>query len=819
MKREKECGKLGANDSEVLFLQDIIQRCHKRRENPLRQHKTITKPSIRDYPQYTVYCSHDSPMLLSDVEQASISFTPIGRVPHDFGVQGISVGDNRRFVDRQGVLNWAVRRWENSWGVHIYTGMPSARYGANWHDIAFTYAAICATPDAVATCIEALVNSVANPLLTLTKSGGLRFSCRVSGYLHLESERLFAYQHTPASDNPYLRDVYLEVLGEKGYSRWDGRYEILLGNLLDPPLISKEILFAPINTLRSEIHQPVPHNLNTTHIPFSLGSPNLDTVKGVFLKRGFSYVKYENGFHHWTRFGSEINNTDVLLWESDGVVWIQTTTENAGLPLKATPITSVWSDSGLLAPIPPVSVSDKVIAVREGDLSPLALRRKRPVLSPPTENAQRTQIDFQRCSLSRNQLEEWIVNRRGDALGDFASALLDSLERKVEDQSLAVGRIRDIVQAFEVHASEVVQDMQDNTLWYQLKQFFSYYKRNADAPIRWDNKNLTFMISSEAVEVSPVQPLSLSGQVFQIRTGLYPHEVILDYGDTWSVVSVSKIGQRFFAGIRAEIESTAPHVKHTIVADWLILRKLNKILSEVDNVCFVTYAGEQIAGGTHPERADVVWFVGAPDMSRGTEWFNLWFKAQALYGNDDIPLHYDKDNNRCYRDPRVQRAYEDVLVSVVLQRLTQLKQGSKTILLTALEIPGITDTAILFDWEDFEVAGGLDRLSEVIATRERFEAERDSLTANTSRQEVERVLGCSDRQANRVLQRLRGGNIQRVPFRKQILSLLEDGGQKKTAELIESIDGNGEAIKHELTRLVRAGEIVRVQRGVYALNL
>ena len=83
-----------------------------------------------------------------------------------------------------------------------------------------------------------------------------------------------------------------------------------------------------------------------------------------------------------------------------------------------------------------------------------------------------------------------------------------------------------------------------------------------------------------------------------------------------------------------------------------------------------------------------------------------------------------------------------------------------------------------FDWEDFEVAGGFDKLPEVIATRERFEAERANLTADSNREEVERVLGCSSRQANRILKKFRGGKPLRVPFREQILSLLSDGEKK-----------------------------------------
>ena len=64
-------------------------------------------------------------------------------------------------------------------------------------------------------------------------------------------------------------------------------------------------------------------------------------------------------------------------------------------------------------------------------------------------------------------------------------------------------------------------------------------------------------------------------------------------------------------------------------------------------------------------------------------------------------------------------------------------------LITGLRIPEIIDRpeTLLFDWEDLEVAGGLDKLSEAIATRQRFETERDNLISESSRKEVERVLG------------------------------------------------------------------------------
>ena len=146
------------------------------------------------------------------------------------------------------------------------------------------------------------------------------------------------------------------------------------------------------------------------------------------------------------------------------------------------------------------------------------------------------------------------------------------------------------------------------------------------------------------------------------------------------------------------------------------------------------------------------------------------------------------------------------------------RTDKRVVLITSASLPNITDRpeTLLFDWEDFEVAGRLDKLPEIIATREHFEAERAGLTSDSCREKVEQVLGCSSRQANRVLRKLRGGKKLRVPFREQILSLLSDG-EKKTAELVTAIQGHPKAINNELTRLVEVGEIVKVRRAVYAL--
>ena len=291
---------------------------------------------------------------------------------------------------------------------------------------------------------------------------------------------------------------------------------------------------------------------------------------------------------------------------------------------------------------------------------------------------------------------------------------------------------------------------------------------------------------------------------------------MLDYDSTWDVIGLSKMGKRFFLGICAEIERE-PGVKHAIITYDSIIEQL-KDVAEKENVCLLTEFKYLDKLETAFEAAEVVWIVGTPYWEPGL----VWRYAQILFGNDEEPLCYEAETEfQHYKDERVQRIYSQIVADLITEIVGRAGlnrwSGKKVVLMSSLEIPDITDRpeTLLFDWEDFEVAGGLDKLAETVTIRQRFETERDNLTAASSRNEVERVLGCSSRQANRVLKELRGGKPLRVPFREQILSLLTDG-EKQTAELIEAIDGTPAAIKHELSRLVNAGDIVRVRRGVYA---
>ena len=928
-------------------LKDIIQRCHERHAKPLRQRKTVAMPSMftkGHFYQYRVYCAHNTPVLLDDLEAADISFMPIGRAPeNDRGPRHFG---GELFRRRTKAENWGFRRWQTSWGIQVYTGIPSARDGAHWHDLNFTYQAVCDAPDAVLACIEALLNSVANPLLTLTKSGGLRLSLRIPNYLHSDSEaeKLYIYKHTPTLGNPLQRDMYLEIRGEKGYSRWDARYEILLGNLLEPPVIVKEVLFAPINALRAALHQPDPEAIKRTPTipaaPLRLGSYQLDLAKQAFMKRGFSYIRQDNGFHFWipsagketgrSWASKEIDDIEVSLWEDEGIVWVRATTPSVGIPTTATPITDVWDDTGIVPPVPSTGlpVSEKVLAVREG-LSPLAIKRSPPILqkAASTEKAieirrvfesparilglmvsetgvakhYKTEIEqhfqvpmpemlesvdetqrlcsikvrtapelFPKCMILINTLQAWEVNWQGRALGNFAKTLLNALEIKGKRHADAVKGVRAVIQSFEWQAEEIIRQMcqiQDtktakdtkepptvysdpnSTFWHQLKRFFAHYTRDADAPIRWDGEGLHFwvppflhpsikrllVISSalseehlrrafpnETIEVfrtPPTVPVA-GNQVFQIRTDTYPRETLLDYDSSWDVIATSQTGQHFLLGIRAEIQRD-PNVKHAIIADSEVIEPLQDITTGCENVCFLK-AFQGMVKRDIPfqafQQAEVIWILGAPERPPGL----MWRHAQILFGNHEQPLSYDtQKGSNAYTDPRIQSVYEKRATSLLTEIFETVKFNDEThkkvVLLTGMRLPNITDRSEtrLFDWEDFLVAGGLDKLAEVIAIRQQFETERENLTADTSREEVERVLGCSSRQANRVLKKLRGGKALRVPLREQILDVLADG-EMKTAEIVAAVDGYPTTIKNRLRELVDAGEVVKLKRAVYA---
>ena len=1008
-------------------------------------------------------------MMLDNLEQADISFMPIGRAPEND--QGPSDFGGARFLKRQHAASWKPQYWLASFGIQVYTGISSERDSAPWHDIEFKYEALCAAPDAVLACVEALVSAVENPLLTLSKNGGLRFSCRIMDYLHPRAHvsRQYIYKHNPSSEYPHHRDVYLEILGEEGYSCWDARYEILIGDLLHPPVISQDVLFAPINVLRRALHEPTPPEKNdlpptpiteiydaTELLPLGppTGSPLSDTIDAIregtlsplAIKRPRTIlhkpesqktvddeipekgpVQTQSPFDrdarilgvvtqtgaatdphieaHLREGGTvclnmpnnrvaraavehfqERNVSSVVHWKSRMYRWEQV----KGVPVEermATPFErgNLCEDAERCETLEEKGGnSDEVICPKcpvytecqqRGYLSQTAALQDAKVqivaapgsffnpesqyaalweacLQRPDETERLCVADTPKASelfptyrLSKEVLETWIVNWQGGVLADFARFLLNAIEIKGTPESSAIRRIRAAFRAFASEEATLVEQMcQVNvqgrvinrgvvdealgkelaqfsiafeggaaayiplnktaaerltakglphfqlddfavnadmripmpmseaialgifdtatvesiqafptvcrhpnwTFWHQLKCFFDYYTHDADAPMFWDEKVLWFSappvlhpsvkrlvlmaahvserhlrraFATNPVEVIAPEPATwrAGNRLFQICTGNYTLETIIDYDNTWDALRFSEAAQYFFRGIRADIERD-PNVTHAIITYRAIMPYLEDF-SKKENVSLVSVFNEARGFEATLKEVDVLWIVGVPYCAEGI----IWQRSQILFGNDKVPLSYEKrDESDGYTDERIQSVYEQDVVNALTEIIgaARLDSGDnrKVVLITSFPLPGITDKpeVLLFDWTDFEIAGSLDKLPEVVATREQFEAERANLTADSSREEVERVLGCSSRQANRILKKFRGGKPLRAPFRDQILSHLADG-EKKTAALVAAIEGHPKAIGNELTRLVETGEIVKVRRGVYTL--
>ena len=1140
----------------MMDFKDIIQNCHQRHKRPLKQRKGMASHCLYNMNythQFTVYCAHRYPVMLSDLERSHILFVPVGQTPkHDKDHRNSN--RKQRINMPPGISNHGLRHWKAAWGILIYTGIHSELNGAKWHDLEFTYQSLCAEPEAVTACIEALCNAVDNPLLTVSRSGGLRFSCRVQDYLHPDTNEAISYIHggTPTRDDPNHQDVFLEILGENGQSSWDARYEILMGDLLHPPFIEKEVLFAHVDTLRELIRVPISNSeqqpkANTksfTEVLPAFNSHNLELAKDALVKHGFSYIKEEEGFYKWTKFNSASSNIHISLWECDSTVWMwalvsednQALLEDAGLPTQATQITDVWQDTGIppSKPTGVLPVSEKVIAVREGRLSPLSIKRSLPILHDEHEHTTKTYQTHQKnmefirqvidstsqitdlitemstdiyaiiesyvldggkiclnvptikiaekiaqrfkklnlpesniwkprmyrweeakdipddvrmanpfqagnicedpercnalvskggeprvsicpqcpvfkecqqrgylsqydslkhataqivsihslffnplyaefldeiigegdstdrlcilhgrqlyntpieCAITRQCIEEWHEQWQGYTLGNFARALLNILEIKDVTRHSIVKRIRTTVNLFQQKEKELIQQMcqvnvagkviersiadsdsgeelarytilfeggasayiplndpaakkltanglpsydlkyfllnedvkipmhmskaidlgvldtstmemiqtfptvyadENWTLWHQLQNFFTHYKRDADAPIGVSDDRLHFWIppvlhpnvkrllmtttglaqrfyqnifpkeKSEIVQVKPVQ-WKTGNQVFQIQTGNYPLHSLVDYDENWNKSWLSKSGMRFLLGIHEEIDRN-PNIKHAIITNN-ILAKWMSVYAKKENVTCVAKFKELEGFEADIQEAQVVWVISTPYWAPGV----LWLRSQMIFGNEEQPINYNVDpETYMFKDKRVQTVSNqhiiDLLSKVIGFARLHDHSGKKIVLITSVELPDITDRpeTILFDWEDFEIAGGLDKLPEVVATRKRFEKESQTITATHSRQEVERILGCSTRQANRVLQRLRGGAPLRVPLKEQIIFAISDGA-KRTSELIERVEGHPVSIQQELRRLVDKNEVVKKRRGIYAL--
>ena len=252
-------------------LDNLIDRCIARNKQPKNAHKTrLTRDRYSIY-----YASRDGKLQTAaprDFEKARLGILPIAH--HGFPIEQYAAAAGKDWQTRYGFNDWQLASWKQSYGVQVYTGTPSD----NLTDFDFEFAIVHDHPDILLDTLSALLHLTPNPCLTLSKSGGLRFSCKTPSYVHPRATENREYIGKWNQQTGEREALYLEIFGDKGLSRWDARYEIITGNLFDLPVIEDiDALFDIIDTLKSKIHAQAPPKKKKSQHTAQSQSPNKKT--------------------------------------------------------------------------------------------------------------------------------------------------------------------------------------------------------------------------------------------------------------------------------------------------------------------------------------------------------------------------------------------------------------------------------------------------------------------------------------------------------------------------------------------------------------
>lgn len=240
------------------FFDTLIQRCQQRNAKRLSALKSRypQNPSAQNARGFSVYYASQNGKI-KVASPADFEKTGLGIIPtkaDGFPIEKYGAAAGKDWQTRYGFSDWTLPSWRKSYGLQIYTGAPSNFIT----DCDLEYEFVRDHPAICAEIIRRLCELTLNPLLTISKSGGLRFTCRTPNYTHPRKTTEREYIAVYNAETGNRTELYLEIFGEKGLSRWDARYEIATGNLFKIPVIDKDTLFEIIDEYRDMLHVPPP---------------------------------------------------------------------------------------------------------------------------------------------------------------------------------------------------------------------------------------------------------------------------------------------------------------------------------------------------------------------------------------------------------------------------------------------------------------------------------------------------------------------------------------------------------------------------------
>ena len=340
----------------------------------------------------------------------------------------------------------------------------------------------------------------------------------------------------------------------------------------------------------------------------------------------------------------------------------------------------------------------------------------------------------------------------------------------------------------------------------QLQIFFTHYRRIEDAPIsfhqgmlRWwippqlhpKVKKIGFMSATanldffkrlfpDAVDLDvPMSQWVQGAEFYQLRTAKCPRATVLELKEIdtgWEFVGMKPAGEKLWQMIIAEIQNTHD-LRHAIISYKDVLTWAAVDVKEL-GIVTANYGG-LVGLDTEFQDVDVLWVVFSPELKpEDVEW-----RTKMLFGNDDLTLDFSRSDDGRYVDERVQAVYESGVIAELIQAVGRARlnrKPRKVVLLCSHRLPGVTDRSesVLFDETDFEVAGGLDGLAQVVRSRESAERLAESLTGENTVAEFQVAWGCSESQARR-LWTLAGGDLKKAcaddTLRSEIIALKKQG--------------------------------------------
>lgn len=274
-----------------------LQRCIQRHQSPLTALKTRVfhhrDGYQKRYAQYAVAYAARKTIDPEKLSSTGLGFMPIGNNGHCLEYYTQPNAD-KDWETTYGVSDWKPKSWRDAYGIQIYTGSPSGYLTS----LDFEYAIIRDHPKPFLETLEKLCQLTENPLLVISKSGGLRFECRTPGYIHPKTDQRYVATWKNHREHEQL---YLEVFGEKGLSRYDARYEIYTGSLLNIPTIDHHTLFKIVDELREQIGETRPEKSTAkpqpTHTPEkrqkARNAPSVKMVDG--LPEGIAWRQRKDG--------------------------------------------------------------------------------------------------------------------------------------------------------------------------------------------------------------------------------------------------------------------------------------------------------------------------------------------------------------------------------------------------------------------------------------------------------------------------------------------------------------------------------------------